>query len=127
MTYYQTQKSATTFSSSRRQRQTAQTQKWQRNQNTVAFASKVSLGPIAHTIIIALLVAVLGLIYLSQVTKTSSYGYELDRQNNEMASLTAEKQDLEVENARLQALSRVADSSVAKAMTSPAETSYAAQ
>ncbi len=127
MSYYKTQKSATTFSSSRRQRHASASRQWQRNQNTVAFAPKISLGPIAHTIIIALLVAVLGLIYLSQVTKTSSYGYELDRQNNQMAALTAERQDLEVENARLQALSRVADSSVAKAMVAPASTSYATE
>lgn len=124
MSYYRTQTSASTFSSSRRQRQTGVNRQWQRNQNTVAFAPKVSLGPVAHTIIIALLVAILGLIYLSQVTKTSSFGYELDRQNTEMATLTAERQDLEVENARLQALSRVADSSVAKAMVEPTSTDY---
>lgn len=127
MTYYQTQKSAKTFSSSRRQRQATAGRQWQRNQNTVAFTAKAGLGPVAHTIIIALLVAVLGLIYLSQVTKTSSYGYEIDRQNNEMAALTAERQDLEVENARLQALSRVADSAVAKAMTAPASTNFATE
>ncbi|NCU40293.1 hypothetical protein EOL73_00855 [Candidatus Saccharibacteria bacterium] len=125
MSYFRTQNSATTFSSSRRQRQATANRQWQRNQNTVAFAPKVSLGPVAHTIIIALLVAILGLIYLSQVTKTSSYGYELDRQNTEMATLTAERQGLEIENARLQALSRVADSSIAKSMVEPTSTDYA--
>ncbi len=82
------------------------------------------MGPITHTVIIALMIAVLGLIYLSQVTKTSSYGYVLQNQTNQLSELTAERQDLEVENARLQALSRVKDSSVAQAMVEPASTSY---
>ena len=120
MTYYQKQTSAS-FASSRRERQ------WQRNQNTVAYAPKLSMGPITHTVFISLMIAVLGLIYLSQVTKTSSYGYTLERQNTEMAALTAEQQDLQVENARLQALSRVQDSSVAKAMTTPTATRYQTQ
>ena len=117
MSYYRN--NSASFVSSRRSRQ------WQRNQNTVAFVSKAGMGPITHTVIIALMIAVLGLIYLAQVTKTSSYGYILEKQTNQMASLTAERQDLEVENARLQALTRVKDSSVAKAMVEPASVDYA--
>ncbi len=83
------------------------------------------MGPIAHTVVVALMIAVLGLIYLSQVTKTSSYGYILQNQADQMSSLSAERQDLEVENARLQALSRVKDSNVAKALTQPVSTEYA--
>lgn len=112
MSYYRTQQSDS-FVSSRRARQ------WQRNQNTVAYAPRAALGPITHTIIVALMIAVLGLIYLSQVTKTSSFGYVLQNQSDELSSLTAEQQDLQVENARLQALSRVKESNVAKAMTAP--------
>lgn len=113
MSYYRTPQSEP-FVSSRRSRQ------WQRNQNTVAYASRTTLGPITHTVIVALMIAVLGLIYLSQVTKTSSFGYVLQDQNDTLATLAAEQQDLQVENARLQALSRVKDSNVAKAMTPPA-------
>lgn len=113
MSYYRTPQFEP-FVSSRRSRQ------WQRNQNTVAYASRTTLGPIMHTVIVALMIAVLGLIYLSQVTKTSSFGYVLQDQNDTLASLAAEQQDLQVENARLQALSRVKDSNVAKAMTPPA-------
>ena len=93
--------------------------KWQRNQNTVAYATTVKMGPLTHTVLVALMVAVLGLIYLSQVTKASSFGYALQRQSDEMSSLTAQQQDLQIENARLQALNTVNDSSVAKAMTAP--------
>lgn len=97
---------------------------WKRNQNTVAFSPTAALGPVAHTVIIALMIAVLGLIYLTQVTKTSSYGYQLDSRNEEIAVLESERQDLEYESAKLQALARVKESSVAKAMSDPATTEY---
>lgn len=98
---------------------------WRRNQNTVAFVPSAALGPVAHTVIVALMIAVLGLIYLTQVTKTSTYGYQLDNLKTTRENLLAEKQDLENENARLQALERVKNSSVAAAMTEPASTQYA--
>lgn len=120
MSYYTRTPHSDSFVSSRKGRA------WQRNQNTVAFAARTNLGPITHTVIIALMLALLGLIYLSQVTKTSSYGYVLQNQTDEIAALSAERQDLEVENARLQALGRVKDSTVASAMTRPASVDYAA-
>lgn len=97
---------------------------WRRNQNTVAFAPAMSLGPITHTVLVALMVAVLGLIYLTQVTKTSFYGYELDRRESVLADLKDEQNDLKIENARLQALERVSTSSVASALTEPASVEY---
>ncbi|HRK41000.1 MAG TPA: hypothetical protein PLN95_02880 [Candidatus Saccharibacteria bacterium] len=98
---------------------------WRRNQNTVAFAPSATLGPVAHTVLVALMIAVLGLIYLTQVTKTSTYGYQLDNLETQRSELLAERQDLENENARLQALERVKNSSVAASMTKPASTEYA--
>lgn len=98
---------------------------WKRNQNTVAFAPTAALGPVAHTVIVALMIAVLGLIYLTQVTKTSFYGYELNERNDAIAALEVERQDLELESAKLQALERVKESSVARAMSDPASTDYA--
>lgn len=98
---------------------------WKRNQNTVAFAPTATLGPVAHTVIIALMIATLGLIYLTQVTKTSLYGYQLDERNDQIAALETQRQELEIESAKLQALERVKESSVAKAMSEPAGTDYA--
>ena len=100
------------------------TRMWRRNQNTTRFVPSVSLGPVSHTILVALMIAVLGLIYLTQVTKTSTYGYQLDTLETQRASLLAERQDLENENARLQALERVRTSSVASTMREPASTEY---
>lgn len=98
---------------------------WRRNQNTVAFAPSAKLGPIAHTVIIALMIAVLGLIYLTQVTKTSFFGYQLNERQTQLDQLASEQQNLQIENARLQALERVKSSDVAQAMTTPASTEYA--
>ncbi|HET8689908.1 MAG TPA: hypothetical protein VFL81_00495 [Candidatus Saccharimonadales bacterium] len=98
---------------------------WQRGQNTVAFRPTGKFGPVTHTIVVALMVAVLGLIYLTQVTRTSSYAYQLNDAQTTHDKLVAEYQDLKVENARLQSLKTVKDSGVAKAMTEPESTAFA--
>jgi cell division protein FtsL len=95
-----------------------------RNQNSVSFVSAVKLGPVTHTVLVALMITVLGLIYLTQATKATTYDYEAQRINSQIAELSEEKTDLEVENARLTALSTVRESSVAKAMTKPDAPSY---
>jgi hypothetical protein len=100
-------------------------QRWRRNQNTVGFVPAAKLGPIAHTVLVALMIAVLGIIYLTQITKTSTYGYQLEDLDSKRAELVSQKSDLEVENARLQALERVQGSSVAQTMTEPASVEYA--
>ncbi|MEP6710281.1 MAG: hypothetical protein ABJA64_01005 [Candidatus Saccharibacteria bacterium] len=98
---------------------------WNRNQNTVAFASSVKLGPVTHTVLVALMVTVLGLIYLTQATRATSYDYEAQKIDTKIADLTDTKKDLEVENARLTALETVRNSTVAREMTTPASTNYA--
>ncbi len=108
----------TTQFSSRRQ------QNWSRNQNTVAFISSVKLGPVAHTVLVALMITVLGLIYLTQATKATSYDYQSQKIDSQIADLNTKKSDLEVENARLTALESVKSSSVASTMTTPASTDY---
>jgi cell division protein FtsL len=97
---------------------------WNRNQNTVAFASAVKLGPVTHTVLVALMITVLGLIYLTQATKATGYDYEAQKIDSKIADLTDQKTDLEVENARLTALETVRNSAVAREMTSPAATDY---
>jgi len=97
---------------------------WNRNQNTTRFASSVKLGPVTHTVLVALMITVLGLIYLTQATRTTSYDYEAQKIDSQIAELTTQKADLEVENARLTALETVEGSSVAQNMQAPAETHY---
>lgn len=100
-------------------------QTWRRNQNTVRFKSGISLGPVSHTVLIAIMLAVLGMIYLTQITKTSTYGYQLNDLTTKQQQLANDNRDLEVEAAKLQALEKVQQSNVANAMTTPAQTDYA--
>lgn len=100
---------------------------WQRNQNTVAFASAVKLGPISHTVLVALMITVLGLIYLTQATRVSAYDYAANEVSDKISSLTDQKNDLEVENARLTALQTVKSSSVAKAMAAPSDVQHVSE
>ena len=95
-----------------------------RNQNTVAFTSSIKLGPVTHTVLVALMITVLGLIYLTQAIKATSYDYQTQKIDSQIAELSEEKVDLEVENARLTALNEVRDSSVAKAMVKAEAPSY---
>lgn len=99
-------------------------QNWNRNQNTVAYTSSIKLGPVTHTVLVALMVTVLGLIYLTQATKATSYDYDAQKIDAKIAELTSEKTDLEVENARLTALNSVRNSSVARSMTTTSESSF---
>ena len=107
-----------TYYTSRRQ------QNWSRNQNTTRFVSSVKLGPVAHTILVALMITVLGLIYLTQATRATGYDYEAQRIDSQISALNEEKADLEIENARLTALETIKKSSVAREMTAPASTEY---
>ena len=84
-----------------------------RNRNTVSNA-----------IIIALLLTLLGLLYLTQAGSVSGYDYESNDVSNKISTLTEQKSDLAVENARLTALQSVKDSSVAQRMATPADTQY---
>ena len=105
--------------SSRRQ------QNWSRNQNTVAYVSAIKLGPVTHTVLIALMITVLGLIYLTQATRATGYDYATQKIDNQISELNNQKSDLEIENARLTALETVKGSSVAATMSAPASTEYA--
>ncbi len=102
----------------------SRTQSYGRNQNLAMFQPSVKLGPIAHTILVALMILVLGLIYLTQTTKPVVYGYEAQKIDAEIAELESRKADLEVENARLTALETIEGSSVAQEMTTPESINY---
>jgi hypothetical protein len=92
-----------------------------RNQNTVSFRAKTeTLGPISNSIILIVLFCLIVLLYLTQVTKTNSYGYTINNLEQQQTKLKSQKADLEVEAARLRSLDRVASSNVAKNLVSTA-------
>lgn len=102
-------------------------QNYSRNQNTTRFQSAVKLGPVAHTVLVALMIIVLGLIYVTQATKTTGYDYEAQKIDSQIADLDEQKSDLEIENARLKALATIKNSEVAKSMTTPVSTERISQ
>ena len=116
--FYKSNNTYTTYNSRRQQG-------WSRNQNIVAHTSTVKMGPLTQVFIVALMVTILGLIYLTQATRATSYDYATEKINSQIAELNEQKSDLEVENARLASLETVKDSSVASTMTSASSTQYA--
>ncbi len=113
------------MSHSTQQFTTRRQQNWGRNQNTTRYVSPVKLGPVAHTVLVALMITVLGLIYLTQATKATAYSYDIDRVDRKISELAVKKDDLEIENARLTSLSSVKNSTVAREMTTPSNVTYA--
>lgn len=92
-----------------------------RNQNTTTFrTNERALGPISNTIILIVLACILGLLYLTQVTKTNAYGYKINALTTQASSLQQEHDELEVASARLQALDRVKNSDISKNLVSVA-------
>ena len=88
-----------------------------RNRNSISFKPRTrTLGPISNTIILIVLACLLGLFYLSQVTKTNAYGFSLNSLQQKQNQLKNEYADLQVSSAQLQSVSRAQNSSVAKNM-----------
>lgn len=114
-----------TYSSSMamgRQRYTA------RNQNAVSFKRELKgFGPISNTIVLMVLACILGLMYLTQVTKTNAYGYSINDLRQQATSLKSEHDELEVASARLQALDRTKNSPVSNNLVSVAPTTVIQQ
>lgn len=94
---------------------------WNRNQNTTRFKTeRKGIGPVSNTIILVVLACLLGLLYLTQVTKTNAYGYQINELQQTQSTLQQEHQELEVASARLQSVERVKNSDVAKGLVSVA-------
>lgn len=92
-----------------------------KNQNFTNFRSeKRGIGPVSNTIILVVLACLLGLLYLTQVTKTNAYGYKINSLKEQQNQLKQEHDELEVASARLQSIDRVKNSDQAKNLVSVA-------
>lgn len=92
-----------------------------RNQNATSFREKETrLGPISNSIMLIVLACLLGLLYLTQVTKTNAFGYKINELREEQGALQSEYDELQIASARLQALERVKNSQPAKSLVSVA-------
>ena len=90
-----------------------------RGQNSVPFlrSSDKRLGPVSNTVVLIVLACLLGLLYLTQVTRTNSYGYQINGLKQQQSQLQQQHQDLAVASAREQSVDRAAASSQAQTMT----------
>lgn len=76
-----------------------------RGHNAVSFRSENKrLGPVTNLIILIVMVCLIGLVYLTQVTKTNSYSYEINRLEEQQTQLKEEQKDLELTAARLRSV-----------------------
>jgi hypothetical protein len=86
-----------------------------KNQNTTSFRERGrAVGPVTNTIMLIVLACLVGLLYLTQVTKTNAYSYRINDFKEQQASLEAEHDQLTIDSARLQAQERIKNSTVAK-------------
>ena len=104
----------------------AATGSWARNRNAVRHVPRATLGPVSHTITVMLLVLVVGLIYVTQGTKATSYDYALNGVSDEIASLEAQRNSLAAENARIMAAASE-NSEVAATMIEAKTTGYVSE
>lgn len=75
-----------------------------RGQNAVSFRSDDKrLGPISNAIILVVLLCLIGLVYLTQVTRTNAYSYQISELQTKQSQLLEEQKDLELTAARLKA------------------------
>lgn len=92
-----------------------------RSQNTTSFRSKgKAVGPVSNTIILIVLACLVGLLYLTQVTKTNAYSYQINDLKDKQVTLRAEHDQLAIDSARLQAQERIKNSEVASKLVSAA-------
>lgn len=97
---------------------------WGKGRNTTTFQAKEqAIGPVSNTIMLIILACLLGLLYLTQVTKTNAFSYRINDLKEKQTSLQAEHDQLVVDSARLQSLERVKNSPVASKLVSATPTS----
>lgn len=97
-----------------------------RNRNTVRH-SKRSLGSISQIVIVSMLTLVFGLIYVAEGTKATSFDYEISAVESEITDMSARRDDLAVEKARLTSVAAAKSSAVAAAMEDASVTGYATE
>jgi cell division protein FtsL len=96
-----------------------------RNRNIVRH-TKRSLGTISQTIIVAMLTLVFGLIYVAEGTKATGLDYQISDVESDISEMTARRDDLAVEKARLTSVAAAKNSTVAAVMEDATVTGYVA-
>jgi hypothetical protein len=96
-----------------------------RNQNLYRTSTKLQLGPISVGFVMIGLITLLALLYLTQITKTSVYGYKLSDLQQKQQKLSLAKQELEIQAARLQAVQTIQSSQAVAKLVPEQNVTYA--
>lgn len=96
---------------------------YSRNRNTVHQGRFQRLGSFAEAGLLIAVVAAMGMIYVSSGTRGTSFDYEIAAMDEQISDLTAQKEDLAVEQARLTSIAASSNSKVAAAMPEAGEAS----
>ena len=95
-----------------------------RNRNSVRVDIISGFGPIANALVLGVILAMLGVLYITQVTKTNSFGYQINNLTTQKNNLVDQKQQLEIDIARLQSQERLAQGNASSAAQEPSKTIY---
>ena len=105
---------------------TNRTSAFQRNHNVVTVGVvKKGLGPVSNVVVVGLIFCLLGLLYLTQVTKTNTLGYTINNLTSQQNELQQQYASLQVDASRQQSLDKVQNSAVASAMPNVSPTAIA--
>lgn len=96
-----------------------------RNQNIYRSQARLHLGPTSVGFVTVAIITILALLYLTQITKTSVYGYKLSDLSQKQAKLSLAQQELEVEAARLQAIQTIQNAPTTAKMVGEQSVTYA--
>lgn len=96
-----------------------------RNQNLTRSSARIQSGPLTVSFMFIALVILLSLLYLNQVTKTSTFNYKISSLDGKRKQLEAMKEKMQIDAARLQSLSNVRDSATVGKMVNVDNVSYA--
>lgn len=97
-----------------------------RNQNLYRSSTKLELGPVSVGFVMIGIISVLALLYLTQITKTSVYGYQVSELSGKRDQLVAMKQEMEVNAARLKSIQQIQAAPVVAHLVPEQQVQYAA-
>ena len=97
---------------------------YSRNRNTVRHQAR-GIGRISAIAILVIEVFMIGLFYVSEQSKVTTYDYKMSAMDAQIANLEAERDDLKVEQARLNSIAKNAKSTVVANMETARVAGYA--
>ncbi|MDP4038433.1 MAG: hypothetical protein Q8P54_00475 [bacterium] len=96
-----------------------------RNRNFVRTTSMVQSGPITVSVMLITLGVLLSLLYLNQISKSSTFNFDVRRLEQKEDGLRSVKEKLEIDSARLQSISTIRGSAVVSKMVPVENVTYA--